>query len=68
MDYDNPYINPYEEFQKLKLHPEIKKYLEGGQCISYGARALVEGGFFALPKLSFPGGVLAGISINFSIY
>lgn len=62
LDYKNPYLNPYEEFQKLKNHPDIKKYLEHGQCISYGARTLNEGGFFSLPKLTFPGGLLVGCS------
>lgn len=60
LDYKNPYLNPYEEFQKLKTHPDIKKYLEHSECISYGARALNEGGFYALPKLSFPGGLMVG--------
>jgi len=46
--------------QKLKTHPAIRKYLEGGSCISYGARAINAGGYFALPKLSFPGGLLVG--------
>ncbi len=65
LDYTNPYLNPYEEFQQLKTHPEIRKYLEGGQCISYGARVLNEGGYHAIPKLTFPGGMLAGCSAGF---
>ena len=65
LDYRNPYLNPYEEFQKLKTHPDVAKYFEGGECISYGARALNEGGFHAVPKLTFPGGVLAGCSAGF---
>lgn len=65
LDYKNPYLNPYEEFQKLKTHSEIKKILEGGECISYGARCLNEGGFNAVPKLHFPGGMLAGCSAGF---
>lgn len=49
LDYKNPYLNPYEEFQRLKLHPEIRKILDGGECISYGARCLNEGGYHAVP-------------------
>jgi electron-transferring-flavoprotein dehydrogenase len=62
LDYKNPYVNPYQEFQKLKTHPEISKHLKGGKCIKYGARALNEGGYFSVPKLSFPGGVIVGCS------
>jgi electron-transferring-flavoprotein dehydrogenase len=65
LDYKNPYLNPYEEFQLVKTHPEMKKFLEGGECISYGARALNEGGYHAIPKLTFPGGMLAGDSAGF---
>ena len=60
LDYNNPYLSPYEEFQRFKTHPEIKPMLEGGRRISYGARALNEGGIQCLPKLYFPGGVLTG--------
>lgn len=49
LDYKNPYLNPYEEFQRLKTHSEISKILEGGECISYGARCLNEGGYHAVP-------------------
>ena len=59
LDYQNPYLSPYEEMQRFKTHPAVKPLLEGGRRISYGARALVEGGFQSLPKLSFAGGVLA---------
>ncbi len=45
LDYQNTYLNPYKEFQRFKHHPQIRQYLEGGTCISYGARALNEGGF-----------------------
>lgn len=62
LDYKNPYLNPYLEFQRFKTHPEVSKHLQGGNCIKYGARALNEGGFFAVPKLTFPGGVLVGCS------
>ena len=65
LDYKNPYLNPYEELQRFKTHSEIKKLLEGGECISYGARVLNEGGYHAVPKLHFPGGVLAGCSAGF---
>lgn len=60
LDYKNPYINPYLEFQRYKLHPAIRKHLEGGHCVRYGARAINEGGYFAVPKLTFPGGLLVG--------
>ena len=65
LDYQNPYLSPYEEMQRFKTHPKIAALLGGGRRISYGARALVEGGFQSLPKLSFPGGVLAGDSAGF---
>jgi len=65
LDYPNPWLSPYGEFQKLKQHPEYKKVLEGGKCISYGARALVEGGFQSIPKVAFPGGALIGDSAGF---
>ncbi len=60
LDYQNPYLSPYDEFQRFKLHPAIKPTLEGGRRIAYGARALNEGGLQCLPKLHFPGGVLTG--------
>lgn len=65
LDYENPYINPYEEFQQFKTHPAIREYLEGGECIQYGARCLNEGGYHAIPKLTFPGGGLIGCSAGF---
>merc|ERR1719424_690156 len=65
LDYKNPYISPYQEFQKLKTHPRVKALLEGGQCISYGARCINEGGVQAIPKLPFPGGMLTGCSAGF---
>lgn len=65
LDYENPYINPYEEFQRFKTHPVIKETLEGGECVAYGARCLNEGGYHAIPKLSFPGGALIGCSAGF---
>ncbi|KAK0709553.1 hypothetical protein B0T26DRAFT_860380 [Lasiosphaeria miniovina] len=65
LDYSNPWLSPYGEFQKLKQHPLYKNVLEGGKCISYGARALVEGGFQSIPKVAFPGGALIGDSAGF---
>jgi len=65
LDYENPYISPYKEFQRWKHHPEISKHIEGGECISYGARTLNEGGWHAIPKLTFPGGSLVGCSAGF---
>lgn len=65
LDYDNPYLNPFKEFQRFKLHPSVKPLFEGGKRIAYGARALNEGGFQSIPKLSFPGGCLIGCSPGF---
>ncbi|MDR2839580.1 MAG: electron transfer flavoprotein-ubiquinone oxidoreductase [Azonexus sp.] len=65
LGYKNPHLSPYEEFQRFKTHPEIRKFLEGGKRISYGARALVSGGLQALPKTTFPGGVLVGDDAGF---
>jgi electron-transferring-flavoprotein dehydrogenase len=62
LDYPNPWLAPYGEFQKMKHHPIYKEVLEGGKCISYGARTLIEGGFQSIPKLAFPGGALLGDS------
>jgi len=60
LSYSNPHLSPYDEFQRYKHHPEIKQYLQGGERITYGARALVKGGLQSLPKMSFPGGILIG--------
>lgn len=65
LDYKNPYIYPFEEFQRWKQHPEIRKILEGGRRVSYGARAINEGGWQSVPKLDFPGGALIGCSAGF---
>lgn len=65
LGYENPYLSPYDEFQRFKTHPQIRKFLEGGKRISYGARALVAGGLQSLPKLTFPGGVLVGDDAGF---
>jgi electron-transferring-flavoprotein dehydrogenase len=65
LDYSNPWLSPFEEFQRYKTHPAIRPHLEGGRRISYGARTLAEGGFQSLPKLTFPGGVLIGDTAGF---
>jgi electron-transferring-flavoprotein dehydrogenase len=65
LDYGNPHLSPFEEFQRFKNHPEIRPLFEGGTRISYGARALSEGGLQSIPKLTFPGGLLIGDSAGF---
>ena len=65
LNYDNPWISPYEEFQRMKTHPAIRETFEGGKRIAYGARAITEGGLQSVPKLVFPGGVLAGCAAGF---
>ncbi|KAK5257416.1 hypothetical protein LTR16_000728 [Cryomyces antarcticus] len=65
LDYPNPWLAPYGEFQKMKHHPLYSSVLEGGKCISYGARTLNEGGFQSIPKCSFPGGALIGDTAGF---
>ncbi|MEQ6885049.1 electron transfer flavoprotein-ubiquinone oxidoreductase [Salicola sp. Rm-C-2C1-2] len=60
LSYSNPYVSPFEEFQRMKTHPAIKQHLEGGKRVSFGARAITKGGFNSLPKMSFPGGLLLG--------
>ncbi len=60
LDYTNPWLSPFEEMQRLKTHPEMRKHFEGGRRIAYGARAISEGGWQSLPKLTFPGGCLIG--------
>jgi len=69
LNYSNPYLSPFDEFQRMKHHPVLKQYLEGGKRVSYGARAITKGGFNALPKMTFPGGIIAGCNagtLNFS--
>jgi electron-transferring-flavoprotein dehydrogenase len=63
--YENPYLSPYEEFQRYKTHPEIRTFFEGGKRICYGARAITAGGLQSLPKLTFPGGALIGCDAGF---
>jgi electron-transferring-flavoprotein dehydrogenase len=65
LDYHNPYLSPFEEFQRWKTHPAIHAEIEGGRRVSYGARAINEGGYQAIPKLVFPGGALIGCSAGF---
>jgi electron-transferring-flavoprotein dehydrogenase len=65
LGYSNPYLSPYEEFQRFKTHPEIRKTLEGGKRVAYGARAIAAGGLQSLPKLVFPGGALIGDEAGF---
>jgi electron-transferring-flavoprotein dehydrogenase len=65
LDYQNPYLNPFEEFQRFKTHRAVRTTFEGGRRIAYGARALSEGGFQSLPKLTFPGGMLVGDTAGF---
>lgn len=65
LDYHNPYLSPYEEFQRYKMHPSVKPLLEDAQVLQYGARTLNEGGFQSIPKLEFPGGALIGCTAGF---
>ncbi|MFT4938598.1 MAG: electron-transferring-flavoprotein dehydrogenase [Paraglaciecola sp.] len=69
LNYSNPHLSPFDEFQRLKHHPVFKQYLEGGKRVSYGARAIAKGGFNSLPKMTFPGGLLIGCNagtLNFA--
>ena len=65
LNYKNPHLYPYGEFQKFKTHPEIAELLEGGKRLAYGSRAITEGGYQSIPKLTFPGGALIGCSAGF---
>ncbi len=65
LNYQNPWLSPFEEFQRYKTHPAIRHYLEGGKRIGYGARAITAGGLNSLPKLTFPGGALLGCDAGF---
>jgi electron-transferring-flavoprotein dehydrogenase len=65
LNYENPYLSPFDEFQRFKTHPSIRDTFEGGKRIAYGARAITEGGYQSVPKLSFPGGLLMGCSAGF---
>eukprot|EP00871_Galdieria_phlegrea_P002362 jgi/Galph1/3126/GphlegSOOS_G1819.1 len=65
LDYENPYLSPFQEFQRFKTHPRVSKMLEDGEVVQYGARSLNEGGYQSIPKLVFPGGGLIGCSAGF---
>jgi electron-transferring-flavoprotein dehydrogenase len=65
LSYSNPYLSPFEEFQRFKTHPHIREFLEGGKRIAYGARAIAAGGLQSLPRIAFPGGVLVGDDAGF---
>jgi electron-transferring-flavoprotein dehydrogenase len=65
LNYSNPHLDPFKEFQRWKHHPKIRQYLEGGERVSYGARAVNKGGLQSLPKVSFPGGVLVGCEAGY---
>ena len=65
LDYSNPWLSPFDEMQRLKTHPAMRGFFEGGRRLSYGARALSEGGWQSMPKLTFPGGALIGDSAGF---
>jgi electron-transferring-flavoprotein dehydrogenase len=65
LGYENPYLSPFEEFQRYKTHPEIRQYLDGGKRVAYGARAIAAGGLMSLPKFVFPGGAMIGCEAGF---
>lgn len=65
LDYQNPWLSPFEEFQRFKTHPAIRKHLEGGKRVAYGARAITAGGLLSLPRTVFPGGALVGCEAGF---
>jgi electron-transferring-flavoprotein dehydrogenase len=65
LNYENPYLSPFDEFQRFKLHPSIRPYFDGGKRIAYGARAINEGGLQSVPRLTFPGGALIGCAAGF---
>ena len=65
LNYDDPYLSPFDEFQRFKTHPAIRTMFEGGKRLSYGARAITEGGYQSVPRLSFPGGALIGCAAGF---
>jgi electron-transferring-flavoprotein dehydrogenase len=65
LDYENPYLSPFEEFQRWKSHPEIRKTLEGGKRLGYGARSITAGGILSLPRTVFPGGAFVGCEAGY---
>ncbi|MBP0573695.1 NAD(P)/FAD-dependent oxidoreductase, partial [Mycobacterium tuberculosis] len=65
LNYRNPYLSPFDEFQRFKTHPAIRDTFDGGERLAYGARAISEGGWQSVPKLTFPGGALLGCAAGF---
>jgi len=65
LNYDDPYLSPFDEFQRFKTHPSIRNVFEGGKRLAYGARAITEGGYQSVPRLTFPGGALVGCAAGF---
>ena len=65
LNYDDPYLSPFDEFQRFKTHPSIRTVFEGGKRLAYGARAITEGGYQSVPRLTFPGGALIGCAAGF---
>uniref|UniRef100_UPI00262D1872 electron transfer flavoprotein-ubiquinone oxidoreductase n=1 Tax=uncultured Sphingorhabdus sp. TaxID=1686106 RepID=UPI00262D1872 len=65
LNYDDPYLSPFDEFQRFKTHPSIRSVFEGGKRLAYGARAITEGGYQSVPRLTFPGGALVGCAAGF---
>ncbi|WP_139864429.1 electron transfer flavoprotein-ubiquinone oxidoreductase [Bradyrhizobium ivorense] len=65
LNYNDPYLSPFDEFQRIKTHPDIRELFEGGKRLAYGARAITEGGYQSVPRLSFPGGALIGCAAGF---
>jgi electron-transferring-flavoprotein dehydrogenase len=65
LNYDDPYLSPFDEFQRFKTHPSVRSVFEGGKRLAYGARAITEGGYQSVPRLSFPGGALIGCAAGF---
>src|SRR5438445_4363 len=65
LNYDDPYLSPFDEFQRFKTHPSVRAVFEGGKRLAYGARAITEGGYQSVPRLSFPGGALIGCAAGF---
>src|SRR5690606_12992059 len=68
LNYSNPHLSPFDEFQRWKRHPQIRRYLDGGKRLAYGARAINKGGFQAIPALAFPGGLMSGCEAGFMNY
>ncbi len=65
LNYENPYLSPFEEFQRFKTHPSVRDVFDGAKRLAYGSRAITEGGYQSVPKLVFPGGALIGCAAGF---